>query len=231
MTHALIVQASSLIQSGDIVRAEALLTALVETDGDHALVEVLEDMPAKDLLAVIREYDTSKQSILNLLITPEQFARAVVLDRLYGDTSHEHLRGMVNAVIFREDADSSEFINAIAELEFGYEAIADYLSDRAEEIVGVFDALDTEELSRAEISDHDWKELTWLLRHEHADIYNIVLKLLKAQIADRIAAEAEAEREENDDEENDPNDMPKDIIVKEAAVDKDDKADDEDSAI
>jgi len=227
MTHALIVQASSLIQSGDIVRAEALLTALVETDGDHALVEVLEDMPAKDLLAVIREYDTSKQSILNLLITPEQFARAVVLDRLYGDISHEHLRGMVNAVIFREDADSSEFINAIAELEFGYEAIADYLSDRAEEIVGVFDALDTEELSRAEISDHDWKELTWLLRHEHADIYNIVLKLLKAQIAERIAAEAEAEREEVEDDDE----APKDIIVKEAAVDKDDKADDEDSAI
>lgn len=227
MTHALIVQASSLIQSGDIVRAEALLTALVETDGDHALVEVLDDMPPKDLLAVIREYDASKQSILNLLITPEQFARAVVLDRLYGDTSHEHLRGMVNSVIFREDADSSEFINAIAELEFGYEAIADYLSDRAEEIVGVFDALDTEELSRAEISDHDWKELTWLLRHEHADIYNIVLKLLKAQIEQRIAAEAEADLEEDEAED----DVPKDVIVKEAAVDKDDKADDEDSAI
>lgn len=227
MTHALIVQASSLIQSGDIVRAEALLTALVETDGDHALVEVLDDMPAKDLLAVIREYDTSKQSILSLLITPEQFARAVVMDRLYGDSTHEHLRGMFNSVIFREDADSSEFINAIAELEFGYEAIADYLSDRAEEIVGVFDALDTEELSRAEISDHDWKELTWLLRNEHADIYNIVLKLLKAQIEQRIAAEAVAEQEEEDDED----DVPQDVIVKEAAVDKDDKADDEDSAI
>jgi hypothetical protein len=227
MTHALIVQASSLIQSGDIVRAEALLTALVETDGDHALVEVLDDMPAKDLLAVIREYDTSKQSILSLLITPEQFARAVVMDRLYGDSTHEHLRGMFNSVIFREDADSSEFINAIAELEFGYEAIADYLSDRAEEIVGVFDALDTEELSRAEISDHDWKELTWLLRNEHADIYNIVLKLLKAQIEQRVAAEAVAEQDE--DEEDD--DVPQDVIVKEAAVDKDDKADDEDSAI
>ena len=32
MSNALIIQASSLIQSGDIVRAEELLTALVETD-------------------------------------------------------------------------------------------------------------------------------------------------------------------------------------------------------
>ena len=71
MTHALVVQASTLIQSGDIVRAEELLTALVETDGDHALIEVLDEMAPKDLLAVIREYDASKQSILSLLITPE----------------------------------------------------------------------------------------------------------------------------------------------------------------
>ena len=63
MTHALVVQASTLIQSGDIVRAEELLTSLVETDGDFALVEVLDDMAPKDLLAVIREYDSSKQSI------------------------------------------------------------------------------------------------------------------------------------------------------------------------
>lgn len=219
MTNSLVIQASSLIQSGDIVRAEALLTALVETDGDHALVEVLDEMPSKDLLAVIREYDASKQSLLSLLITPEQFARAVVLDRLYGDTSHEHLRGMINAVIFREDADANEFITAIAELEFGYEALADYLSDRAEEVVGTsFDALETEDISRAEISDHDWKELTWLLRHHHADLYNIVAVLLKTKIQDRLKAEAE---ESEDDEE----------VVKANTIEVDSKDDDEDSAI
>ena len=219
MTNSLVTQASSLIQSGDIVRAEALLTALVETDGDHALVEVLDEMPSKDLLAVIREYDASKQSLLSLLITPEQFARSVVLDRLYGDTSHEHLRGMINAVIFREEADANEFITAIAELEFGYEALADYLSDRAEEVVGTsFDALETEDISRAEISDHDWKELTWLLRHHHADLYNIVAVLLKTKIQDRLKAEAE-ESEDNED------------IVKANTIEVDSKDDDEDSAI
>ena len=221
MTNSLVIQASSLIQSGDIVRAEALLTALVETDGDHALVEVLDEMPSKDLLAVIREYDASKQSLLSLLITPEQFARVVVLDRLYGDTSHEHLRGMINAVIFREDADANEFISAIAELEFGYEALADYLSDRAEDVVGTsFDALDTEDISRAEISDHDWKELTWLLRHHHPDLYIIVAVLLKTKIQDRLKAEAEAEESEDDED-----------VVKANKIEVDSKDDDEDSAI
>ena len=203
MTHLVVVEATNLIQSGDIVRAEAVLTALVETEGDNALIEVLDDIPSKDLLAVIREYDSSKQSLLNLLITPEQFARVVVLERLYKDMSHEQLRGMMNSVIFREDADASEFIEAIAELEFGYETFADYLSDRAEEVVGeTFAALDTEDISRSEISDHDWKELTWLLRHEHSDIYNIVLVLLKAKLQERIIPEVVLTGEEDEAIEN-----------------------------
>lgn len=226
MTNALIIQASSLIQSGDIVRAEALLTALVETDGDHALVEVLDDMPSKDLLAVIREYDSSKQSILSLLITPDQFARAVVLDRLYGDRSHEHLRGMINSVIFREDADANEFIYAIAELEFGYEALADYLVDRAEEVVGTSNALETEDISRSEISDHDWKEVTWLLRHEHPDVYTNVLVLLKAMLEDEANAEAELAFIDEDDEKADAE--AKDAAAKEAKAKSDE---DDDSAI
>lgn len=200
MTRLVVVEATGLIQSGDIVRAEAILTALVETDGDNALVEVLDDIPSKDLLAVIREYDSSKQSLLNLLITPDQFARVVVLERLYKDISHDHLRGMINSVIFREDADTGEFIEAMAELEFGYETLADYLSDRAEEVAGdTFAALDTEDISRSEISDHDWKELTWLLRHEHSDIYNIVLGLLKTKLQGRVVPETLLMTDEHDD--------------------------------
>ncbi|MDO9394047.1 MAG: hypothetical protein Q7T42_08770 [Methylotenera sp.] len=218
MTHLVVVEARNLIQSGDIVRAEALLSALVETEGDYALVEVLDEMPSKDLLAVIREYDSSKQSLLNLLITPEQFARVVVLDRLYKDMSHEHLRGMINSVIFREDADANEFIAAIAELEFGYEALADYLSDRAEEVAGeTFAALETEDITRAEISDHDWKELTWLLRHEHADIYNIVHALLKVKLEEKSIPEV-VHITEDDDE----------VVVNNDPVEKVTRGDDED---
>ncbi len=222
MTNLVVVKASSLIQSGDIMGAESLLTALVETEGDHALVEVLDELPSKDLLAVIREYDSSKQSLLNLLITPEQFARVVVLDRLYKDMSHEHLRGMINSVIFREDADANEFIAAIAELEFGYETLADYLSDRAEEVAGEsFAALETEDITRAEISDHDWKELTWLLRHEHEDIYNIVHALLKVKLQEKSIPEV-VHITESDDE----------VVMNAAPEEKETKDDeDEDSAI
>ena len=225
MTHLVVVEATKLIQSGDIVRAEAVLTALVETEGDHALIEVLDDIPSKDLLAVIREYDSSKQSLLSLLITPEQFARVVVLERLYKDMSHEQLRGMINAVIFREDADANEFIAAIAELEFGYETLADYLSDRAEEVVGeTFSALETDDISRSEISDHDWKELTWLLRHEHSDIYNIVLVLLKAKLQERIIPEVVIVGE-NEDE------VIESVITEEKTPKEEKDEEEEDSAI
>ena len=225
MTHLVVVEATKLIQSGDIVKAEAVLTALVETEGDHALIEVLDDIPSKDLLAVIREYDSSKQSLLSLLITPEQFARIVVLERLYKDMSHEQLRGMINAVIFREDADANEFIAAIAELEFGYETLADYLSDRAEEVVGeTFSALETDDISRSEISDHDWKELTWLLRHEHSDIYNIVLVLLKAKLQERIIPEVVIVGENEDD-------AVETLITEEKTPKEEKEEEEEDSAI
>ena len=155
-------------------------------------------------------------------MTPEQLARVVVLERLYKDMSHEQLRGMMNSIIFREDADASEFIEAIAELEFGYETFADYLADRAEEVVGeTFAALDTEDITRSEISDHDWKELTWLLRHEHSDIYNIVLVLLKAKLQERIIPEVVLTGE--DDDEAIENPIPEEKTPKEE--------EDEDSAI
>ena len=225
MTHLVVVEATKLIQSGDIVKAETVLTALVETEGDHALIEVLDDIPSKDLLAVIREYDSSKQSLLSLLITPEQFARVVVLERLYKDISHEQLRGMINAVIFREDADANEFIAAIAELEFGYETLADYLSDRAEEVVGeTFSALETDDISRSEISDHDWKELTWLLRHEHSDIYNNVLVLLKAKLQERVIPEVVIVGENEDD-------TIETVITEEKTPKEEKEEEEEDSAI
>ena len=78
MNHlALIEKTQSLIAAGDIVGAESALVELADTEGDGALMVVLEQLPPKDILAVIREYDTSKESIVNLLVTPEQFAREI----------------------------------------------------------------------------------------------------------------------------------------------------------
>jgi len=126
MNHlALIEKTRSLIAAGDITGAESALTELADTDGDGALVVVLEQLAPKDILAVIREYDQSRESIINLLVTPSQFARAMVIEKQYKDLTHTHLRGMVNSVIFRDEADPVELLNAIANLDGGSEAVAD----------------------------------------------------------------------------------------------------------
>ena len=97
---ALITKTQSLIAAGDITGAEAALVELADAEGDQALMVVLEQLPPKDILAVIREYDTSKESVINLLVTPEQFARAVVIEKQYKDLTRTHLRGMMNSSSF-----------------------------------------------------------------------------------------------------------------------------------
>ena len=125
MNHlALIEKTTSLIAAGDIVGAESALAELADEEGDRALMVVLDQLAPKDVLAVMREYDSSKASVVNLLVTPEQFARAMVLEKQYKDLTHQHLRNMVNAVVFREDAEPLDFLTAIGDLEGGAEALA-----------------------------------------------------------------------------------------------------------
>lgn len=210
MSHPVLLKAEKLIRAGDIVGAETALVSLVETDGDHALVAALDDFPAKDLLAVLRDFDSSRESVVNLLVSPEQFARAIVLERRYGSPSHERLHGMINSVVFRADGDPDEFIGAIGDVDGGCEALADYFGERAESVeyffrTGTFDyfadadesademsdeeRLDTLSeasvnrpvLSHSEVNDHDWMELAWLLRYQHPEIFRDVLLILRAR--------------------------------------------------
>jgi hypothetical protein len=204
MSNSLVVKAASLIRAGDIAGAEFALVALAETDGDHALVAVLEELPPKDLLAVIREYDSSKESVVNLLVTPEQFARAVVMEKLYADHTHAHLRGMINAVLFRDDTHTSDFLDAIGEIDGGCESLVDYLSDRDEAVIhfaqyGTFNhhhTEDSDEVERSEASDRDWREVTWLLRNDHPDMFDQILPQLKTRMKERLRLEAQLEQEE-----------------------------------
>ncbi|UUZ76864.1 hypothetical protein LP414_05340 [Polaromonas sp. P1(28)-13] len=222
MNHlALIEKTQTLIAAGDIVGAESALVELADTEGDSALMVVLDLLPPKDILAVIREYDNSKESVINLLVTPAQFMRAVVIEKQYKDLTRSHLRGMVNSVIFREDADPLEFLNAIGDLDGGSEALADYFSEKWSRVeafarTGTFDAMeDTGELlSKAallasayvkprveqdEIADQDWMELAWLLRHECPDLFIEMLSVLRAKArAHDLGVEEEEDTEEDD---------------------------------
>jgi hypothetical protein len=227
MNHlALIEKTQTLIAAGDIVGAESALVELADTEGDSALMVVLDLLPPKDILAVIREYDNSKESVINLLVTPAQFARAVVIEKQYKDLTRTHLRGMVNSVIFREDADPLEFLNAIGDLEGGSEALADYFSEKWSRVeafarTGTFDAVeDTGELlsktallasayakpcvEQDEIADQDWMELAWLLRHECPDLFIEMLSVLRAKArAHDLGVGEEEEGAEMDTEEGD----------------------------
>jgi hypothetical protein len=221
MNHlALIEKTQSLIASGDITGAEAALVELADTEGDGALMVVLDQLQPKDILAVIREYDNSKDSVINLLVTPAQFARAVVIEKQYKDLTRTHLRGMMNAVIFREGADPLEFLTAIGDLEGGSEALADYFSEKWSRIeafarTGLFDTVedDGEIVSEAalrgnayarprveqdEIADQDWMELAWLLRYELPDLFIEMLLVLRAKARAHDLGLDEEEAEEDD---------------------------------
>jgi hypothetical protein len=217
---ALIAKTQSLIASGDIVGAESALVELADAEGDHALMVVLDQLQPKDILAVIREYDNSKDSVINLLVTPSQFARAVVIEKQYKDLTRTHLRGMMNAIIFREDADPVEFLTAIGDLEGGSEALADYFSEKWSRIeafarTGLFDAMEDDgqmlsetallasayakaRVEQDEVADQDWMQLAWLLRYECPDLFIEMLIVLRAKARAHDMGLDEEEAEEDD---------------------------------
>ncbi|PKO61499.1 MAG: hypothetical protein CVU24_08380 [Betaproteobacteria bacterium HGW-Betaproteobacteria-18] len=204
MQHlALIEKTQSLIAAGDIVGAESALVELADREGDGALMEVLQQLPPKDVLAVIREYDNSRVSIINLMLTPEQFARAVVIEKQYRDLTRSHLRGMMNSVIFRDGAEPLAFLNAIGDLEGGSEALADYFEEKWSRIeafarTGTFETVEDDgailsedelranayaqpRLDQDEVADSDWMQLAWLLRYECPDLFIEMLLVLRAK--------------------------------------------------
>jgi hypothetical protein len=222
MNHlALIEKTQTLIAAGDIVGAESALVELADAEGDAALMVVLDLLPPKDILAVIREYDNSKESVVNLLVTPAQFARAVVIEKQYKDLTRTHLRGMVNSIIFREDAEPLAFLTAIGDLEGGSDALADYFSEKWSRVEafarsGSFDAVEDhgELLSQAallasayvkpilqqdEVADGDWMQLAWILRYELPDLFIEMLMVLRAKAVAHDAGLDEEEEAEDDD--------------------------------
>ncbi len=218
---ALITKTQTLIAAGDIVGAEGALVELADAEGDAALMVVLEQLPAKDVLAIIREYDNSKESVINLLVTPEQFARAVVIEKQYKDLTRTHLRGMMNSIIFRDDADPIAFLGAIGELEGGSDALADYFSEKWSRVeafarTGSFDAVEDHgdmlsqdellaksyekpKLEQDEIADKEWMELAWILRYELPDLFIEMLMVLRAKASAFDAGFGEEDATEEDD--------------------------------
>ena len=218
---ALISKTQSLIAAGDISGAESALVELADAQGDSALMVVLEQLPPKDILAVIREYDNSKESVVNLLVSPEQFARAVVIEKQYKDLSRTHLRGMVNSVIFRAGGDPVEFLTAIGDLEGGSEALADYFAERWSRVeafarTGLFDTAEDDgdmiteadlyanayakpRIDEDEVADQDWMQMAFTLRYQCVDLFIETLLVLRAKARAFEAGRGEEFEMEEDD--------------------------------
>ena len=192
MKHPVVLKASQLILAGDVKGAETALANIADSEGDDALVEVLNDVAPKDLLAIMRGFDGSKQTVVNMLVTPEQFARAVILEVRYRDQTHAALHGMMNAVLYRDEEMTAEYLEAIGEIEGGYEVLANYFGERDDELLafamsGVF----SEEFD-AEYG-HESKSISWLNEkieeidealHEGNSITGSRPKVPRSEIAD-----------------------------------------------
>lgn len=140
MSQLVIKETHALILAGEIARAEASLVVLAEHEGDHALVEVLDEMAPKDVLAVIREYDASKESVVSLLVSPEQFVNAIVLERQYGEPLEKYvprLRNTMNAVMHRETGACAEVLDCLAEHDEGVRLLADYFIDHYDALLAL----------------------------------------------------------------------------------------------
>lgn len=135
MTHPVVIKTSQLILAGDVKGAETALSTLADTEGDEALVTVLNDIAPKDLLAIMRGFDGSRQSVVNMVVTPDQFARAVILETRYRDQTHAALHGMMNAVLYRDEDLTAEYLEAIGEIEGGYEVLVNYFGERDDELL------------------------------------------------------------------------------------------------
>ncbi len=132
--HPVVLKSSQLILAGDILGAENALVDIADQHGDHALVSILDELQPKDLLAIMREFDSSKESVVNMLVTPEQFARSIVLEKKYGERTSERLRAMMNAVMHRDGDTVYEYLEAIGNIEGGSETLADYFADHYDEV-------------------------------------------------------------------------------------------------
>lgn len=98
-----------------------------------ALVSVLDELPAKDLVSILREYDAGKESVVSLLVTPEQFARAIVLETKFGEKTNERLQGMINSVIFGGADEPEAYLGKLAETADGCSTLCDYFETHLEE--------------------------------------------------------------------------------------------------
>lgn len=131
MTNTQAIMVSKLVKEQNYTGAENVLAVLKKTE----LKETIEALPTKDLLAIVRNHDSSKPTVIHSVITPEQFARILALEHaIIGDHTSNiatHSEGMISAIIMREDESDghtgADFLTAALENDDSLSEVIKYL--------------------------------------------------------------------------------------------------------
>ena len=165
--HPVVSKASRLILAGDIESAEKALVEIAEDEGDHALVQVLDQIAPKDLISILREFDSSKESVVSLLVTPEQFARAIVHEKKFGEPNHERLQAIVNSVVHSDPDEAVHYIARLVESHEGCNVLGDYFEDYIEQFFS-FTLEGTFQIETYPDLPEEASYLLWLIREIEA---------------------------------------------------------------
>ena len=124
---------------GAVSDANSELEQYADKFGDNSLVEILNELPPHDLIALMRDHDVGKTSVVTVAISPESFVSAIKLEYLYGEDRWDYvfrLRNLMNGIMYRDDQTIDEVLNLLSKDSDGIRILSDYFSEYYEELLG-----------------------------------------------------------------------------------------------
>ena len=184
---------SQALATEGVAYAETRLALIAEKHGDQELAVIVGKLPPADVLAIVRECDSGKPSILHGFITPEKFGEIIRLESQYGigqSMATSYANGMISAIIFGEssnqpNATPAEFLREMFKSEEGTKEFMKFvlplatgededLTHRREKIVhflkfGTYDLMSEEPDGPNDNDDMSWQQAIKVIRNELPD--------------------------------------------------------------
>ncbi|MHB8252029.1 hypothetical protein [Acidithiobacillus sp.] len=122
---------------GEPVRAGKDIQSFADQHGDAAVSALIDELTNIDLSNVLRHYDLTSTSPIQMVISPERFAALVEMEHKYASGDYAELRGMLSGVLFAESSEPSderaiECLEAIVWQPHALELLAGMLMKHAE---------------------------------------------------------------------------------------------------
>ena len=184
---------SQALATEGVAYAETHLALIAEKHGDQELSVIVGKLPPADVLAIVRECDSGKPSILHGFITPEKFGEIIRLESQYGtdqSMATSYANGMISAIVFGEgtaqaDATPADFLREVFKSEEGTKEFMKFvlpfatgededLAHRREKIVhflkfGTYDLMSEEPDGPNDNDDMSWQQAIKVIRNELPD--------------------------------------------------------------